>query len=527
MSFVYLTNFKKNHPNLTNYSVFLLNLGFAFLISFSISGNLPRIHDTLMVFCILNLLWLRPILFKAFLPLLLLWIFYSPIGFLYGYPNYGMIASLLETNTNEALEFFDTKIILYALFVGFGFFIIYKSNKSIIPTQKQLTFFKYFSILLVVVFVSSIGYDYKKRKEFSLRYSELLNFTPHIYNQYSFYKNTQSKLQELANTKKDWVIINNQQKYQNYVLVIGESASRNYLSAYGYPIKTSPFLEKVHGIKYTQMISPAPYTTQSVPRLLSVSNNETVEFYHNIIRLANQAHIETYWVSNQDKTTISENEIHYIANDSKQTFYLSEIAPTSKRYDYQLLPIVKEILAHKSNKPKLIVLHLMGSHPKFSKRVDFNKAHFRFKDEYLSDYLSSLLQTDMLIEELYNDLKNTNQPFSMIYTADHALTPIELKHGISQFSLQVPLFKMASDDFTQNTNSDIISGLGFVWFLTEWLGIETKNTTENILLKHYQVHSPNDINFFNNTIQPYLSAPSFSGKLLKPNEDEYKLENGK
>lgn len=520
MSFTYLKNFKKTYSNLANYGVFLLNLGFAFLISFGISGSLPRIHDSLMIFCILNLLWLKPILFKAFLPLLLIWIFYSPIGFLYGYPNYGMIASLLETNTNEALEFFDVKIILYAIFIGFGFFIIYKLNKSIIPTQKQLSFFKYFSILLTIVFVSSIGYECKKRKEFTLHYSELLNFVPHIYNKYSFYKNTQSKLQELANIKQDWTIISNQQKYQNYILVIGESASKNYLSAYGYPIKTSPFLEKVHGIKYTQMISPAPYTTQSVPRLLSTSNNEIVEFYHNIIGLANQANIETYWISNQDKTTIEENEIHYIANGSNKTFYLSELAPTSKRYDYQLLPIVKDILAQKSNKPKLIVLHLMGSHAKFSKRVDFNKTHFRFKDEYLSDYLSSLLQTDELIANLYTQLLQTKQPFSIVYTADHALMPTTLKHGVSQFSLQTPLFKINSDDTTQITNNDVISGLGFVWFLSEWLGIETKNQDEHTFFNHYKVNDINDVYFFNNGLQSYVSAPAFDDTLLKPNDDE-------
>lgn len=520
-----IKQFQQKHKHLFNYGVFLLNLLFAFIISFGVNGGLPRLHDTLMVFCILNLIWLKPIIFKLCLPLLLAWIIYSPIGLLYGYPNYGMIASLLETNSNEALEFFDKKIIVYTFFIITFSIIAYKLNKYITPNKKQASFFKYFSILLLIVFIASIGKDYKKRNEFTLRYSELLYIFPHAYNQYSFYNNTQARLQALANTQKSWIINHSHQQYQNYVLIIGESASKNYLSAYDYPVKTSPFLENVNGTKYTQMIAPAPYTTQSVPRLLSIPNSSEVEFYNNIIGLANQANIDTYWVSNQDKSDISDNEIHYIANSSKQTFYLSEIAPTSKRYDYQLLPIVKEILAKKSDKSKLIVMHLMGSHPKFNKRVDFDKAHFKFQDEYLSDYLSSLLQTDMLIEELYHDLKNSNQSFSIVYTADHALTPTALKHGVSQFSLQTPLFKIASDDSEKITNTDTISGLGFVWFLTEWLGIETSNQTNNTFLNSYKINSLNEVQFFEGTIQPYLSIEPFDGTLLKPNEDE--LENNK
>lgn len=515
-----LKQLSQKYQTIFNYMVFLFNFLFAIVVSVGVSGGIPRLHDTLLVFCILNLMWLKPIFFKILSPLLLLWLFYTPIGLLYGHPNYGMIASLLETNHNEALEFFDGKIIIYGFLVIVFFIISYQSKKHIVPTKKQFTFFKYFSILLAVLFIASIVHDSKKKNKLTVGYSNLLYIFPHINTQYHFYQQTQQQLQALANHQKSWTINHSHQTYQNYVLIIGESASKNYLSAYGYPVKTSPFLEKVHGTKYTQMIAPAPYTTQSVPRLLSISNNKTVEFYHNVIGLANQANIDTYWVSNQDKTERANNEIFYIANHSKNKFYLSEISPTSKRYDYQLLPIVKEILAQKNDKPKLIVLHLMGSHPKFNKRVDFSKAHFRFKDEYLSDYLSSLLQTDMLIEELYQQLRNSNEPFSMVYTADHALTPIDLKHGISQFSLQTPLFKIASNDAYQKTDETIISGIGFIWFLTEWLGIETKNQTENTFLKDYKFNSLDDVKIFVDETKPYLSTPPFDGELLRPDDNE-------
>ena len=37
-------------------------------------------------------------------------------------------------------------------------------------------------------------------------------------------------------------------KYKNYVLVIGESLRQDYMSVYGYPLKTTPFLDDVNGV---------------------------------------------------------------------------------------------------------------------------------------------------------------------------------------------------------------------------------------------------------------------------------------
>lgn len=502
------------YPKLKNYSIFILTFLFSTLICWGVSGGSPRLHDILLLWVIFNTLWLKPIIFKIASPLLLLWILYAPIGLQYGYPNSGMVASLFETTRNEAWEFFDpTTIFGFIVVIGLST-ILYFATKKITITGKQRKFFKYFSLILTVLFLVNIVSI--KHKRIHWGYSELLGFIPHTITQYNFYLTNKQKIQQIQDLKDDWQIINFQPKYQNYVLVLGESASKNYLSAYGYPVATSPFLENVHGTKYTQAIAAGAYTIKAVPRLLTIPNEKEVEYHNSIMHLANKLDMPTYWISNQDKIGEFDNEISYIAMNAKHSHYLSETAPTTARYDYQLLPAIKQAISEPSDKPKLIVVHLMGSHTRFSKRVDFDKEHFDLKPNKLSDYLSSLLQTDMLLEEIYQDLQNSKQPFSMIYISDHALMPKNLKHGTSQFSLQVPLFKMSSDDNQQTTNDDIISGFSFVWFLTEWLGIDTKNQANNTFLNHYQAKTLEEVRVFDDKTTSYTSLEPFDGELLQP-----------
>lgn len=501
-----------------NHLIFFLNLLFAAGLCWCIASPSPRLHDILLLWCVINCLWLRPILFWLFSPLLLILLIYAPIGAQFGYPTTGMIASLFETNLHEFLEFFDLKTLGYCLLVLIGSITIYHLTKNIAPTQQQRRFFKYFSAILAVLFLVNI-FSIKHQK-INLGYSEIFNFVPNTWHQYQQYRISHKKLQELKTQQDNWQITSYAPRYQTYILVIGESASRDYLSAYGYPVATSPFLETAHGTKYTHAFAPAAYTIQSVPRLLTIPNQHEADYVSNIITLANKAGMQTYWLSNQERMGEYDNEIGYISAFAQTAYYLGEDQPLSARYDHQLLPKIQEVINHSSAQPKLIIVHLMGSHARFSKRIDANRAQFDFSDKYLSDYLSSIRQTDQLLKEIHQSLGQSKQAFSMIYLSDHGLSPIALKHGPSQFSLKMPLFQLSSDATSQVSDERIISGLGFVWFLTEWLGITTNNQVANTFMNSYHVNSLADVHIFDDTIKPYTTLEPFDGTLLMPTPEE-------
>lgn len=511
------------HKPYYNHAIFLGNFLFSALLCWGISGATPRFHDILLLWLLINCLWLKPWVFRCFLPLILAWILFAPIGLQYGYPNVGMIASLLQTNINEATEFADGYTILSFIIVFILSGIVFFLTKRIKSTAKQQRFFKIFAYVLSTLFVVNIFSI--KHQTLRIDYSELLNIFPHSLHQYHIYHNNQQKMQEMLSKQDTWQIIHFEPRYQNYVIVMGESASKDYLSAYGYPVKTSPFLEHVNGTKYTQLIAPAAYTTLSIPRFFSIPNASEVEYHNNIITLAKKANMQTFWISNQDKLGEHENEVAYIANHANHHYYLKEVKPTGNHYDYELLEEINRVIAKPSSQPKLIIVHLMGSHARFARRVDDNRPKFNFQDGHLSDYLSSLLQTDIFLQELYTGLQNNKQPFSMIYLSDHGLTPQELKHGLSQFSLQVPLFKLSSDDTQQKTDDNVITGFGFVWFLSDWLGVKTANQASNTFINSYQAQSLSVVKVFSDKVNNYNEIEKTNKPILKPTSTELSNPN--
>lgn len=506
-----------------NYLIFIATLLFATLLCWGVSGNQPHVHDILLIWVIINFLWLKPIIFKLLSPLFLVWILFFPIGLQYGYPTSAMIFSALETNRNEVTEFFDPLTLWIYLGIIILTLIILFLTKKIRATHKQRQFFYWFSIILILVFIGSIIPI--KHSYFKWHFSKILNIIPYTTTSYHFYKNYQNNLQELSKKPIDWQISTYAPKYKNHVFVLGESMSKYYMSSYGYPVKTTPFLDDVNGVKYNQFISPAGHTTTSVPRLLTIPNPQKVEFQNSIFSLANQAGIETYWISNQEHVGVFDNEVSYIASQANHVYFYGDHNPTkTHRLDHEMLAEIEKAINSPSDKPKFIAIHLMGSHPRFVKRLDNKRPRFYFDNDDLADYLSTIYQTDMFLKEIYQLLhtanKNNNQPFSMVYTSDHGLHQTKLKHDDTQFTLRTPLFKLSSDDSERMENNTPQAGHGFVWFLADWLGIKTHNQTRNTFLSRTEQENPDDIPIFFEHTQAYGNLTPFDGQLLMPKADE-------
>lgn len=525
---------KRHFGLLGNHFVFLINFLFAGLLCFGVSGGLPRLHDVLLIWVIINCIWLcKPIFKIALLPLVALILFY-PIGFEYGYPSAGMIGSLLQTNIHEAQEFITLSIVFNYCLIIVAFVLTVALSQKVIATKKQRLFFIYFSIVLSILFGVEIN-----RK--ALYYSKILDIIPHSIQEYHQYQIAQNHLRTLQNTPDDWQVVDYTPHYQNYVLIIGESVLKNYVSAYGYPIPNSPFLTNVNGTQYNHYIAPAGHTITSVPRFLTIPHKDSVQSQNSIIALANKMGIKSYWLSNQERFGVFDSEISYISFKADYQHFLAEQKDQkNNHFDYELLPIFKKALTNtlhnanidkkSPNAPKLIVVHLMGSHSDFCRRVDKKYAHFvsdgfsfnRRKNKQLC-YHSSLLQTDQLLQNIYQTLNKSGQSFSMVYIPDHGLHPTKLVHMASQDSLSVPLFKISSDDMTHIIDNRPVTGMGFVWFLSEWLGIKNNNQTHNDFVKDYYADNKNDIWVFDDTNKHYKDLPSFDNTVLTPTH--YHLKN--
>ncbi|EFH7282865.1 sulfatase-like hydrolase/transferase, partial [Escherichia coli] len=98
-----------------------------------------------------------------------------------------------------------------------------------------------------------------------------------------------------------WLIKNKiTPKYNTYVVVIGESMRKDFMSLYGFSLDTTPFIDSIPKRYISNYITTAINTTLAVPRILSkTSDNGSVYEQDNIVELANMAGLNTFWISSQ------------------------------------------------------------------------------------------------------------------------------------------------------------------------------------------------------------------------------------
>ena len=126
--------------------------------------------------------------------------------------------------------------------------------------------------------------------------------------------------------------------YSNYVLILGESARRDFMSLYGFPYETTPHLKSTPKIYFSNFISTAINTTQGVPLLLALSQNGKVQEENNVLTLAKEAGMKTYWLSSQGfsgRFNVAQSRIASFA-DVKDF--------SQRNNDFGLIPILRKTL---------------------------------------------------------------------------------------------------------------------------------------------------------------------------------------
>nr|WP_286943125.1 phosphoethanolamine transferase [Allomuricauda sp.] len=233
-----------------------------------------------------------------------------------------------------------------------------------------------------------------------------------------------------------------------FVLILGETCSRNHMSLYGADINTNPKLSKRKDIiKFTDVISGYNYTIQSVPAMLSQTNLENklgIAESIDILDTFHSAGFKTFWISNQSPIGIWDNVISGIARKSDHTEFVntssnsSQEAILSRAYDENLFKPFKSALEEDENS-KFIVLHLMGSHNTYSKRYPPSFEHFKGKssrkEEVIAEYRNSIRYNDFVVDSLltildFYTLSEGNEVSSAIYVSDHGENVFDEMDGL-------------------------------------------------------------------------------------------------
>ncbi|MCL7766883.1 phosphoethanolamine transferase [Pasteurella multocida] len=419
--------------------------------------------------------------------------------------NLGIVASIFETNLSESVEYISTlsyyHILAIFTYILFGFILLYKL--AALHKYRSLNIRKVlflFLFLLLITFYKPVK-EYMKGGDFSFLNIRVypIQIVSKIYHLTYSYLHQKALLEQGLNVKLDWKIHSVNPKYGNYVLVIGESMRADYISLYGYPIDTTPFLKKTNAIVLDNFISASSGTQVSLLRSFYIKDkDDNFQTNNNIATLANLAGFNTYWISNQGilgEFDTAASRLAYLFKHHK--FTKKGDFDDVNIHDIKLLEHFKDYLVSSVNNPSpnLFVLHLMGSHPDFCNRLE-NSPKINLINKDISCYLETYKQTDFFISKIVDELKQYGS-YSVIYFSDHGLShygkddkSLTLKHN-NKFkeNYHVPFIQISSDDIAQKRIHAYRSGMDFLNGFAEWLGIE-----ESSLRRPYSFFSEDNMN---------------------------------
>lgn len=490
-----IVSYFKN-DQLSQRATYLLLFLFSFGVDRSFGYCLRIFYPLTLLFILLLLLqFVRPLYIMTTLVLTLISVLYFPIGRVFGTPSYSALVSAVYTNPEEILGFM--KIIPIYYYVGSFILLLL----GIIGLRHRLTApFKKGHITLMMLFVlASIFYKpFKKVLAKGVFEITTIGFTPirfsrDIYQAAYSIQDDHKKIKDSLAIKDTWKVISTTPKYKNYILVIGESERKDLRHNYGFRIKNTPFATQAKGIFFDNYLSAGPSTVLSLTNSLAKRHQDELQLHNNIISLAKKAGFYTYWISNQNYVGEHDTPISMIGRRANLPLFVKTVHPVhfEKAQDTKLLPFIQSALADTTTtKPKLIVVHLMGSHPPCQDRTE-GQFDVYFHSKTLSCYIQSIRNTDRLLENITHSAKSIGDSWSLLYFSDHGLAL--LKNDVFghsdryQENYRVPLFITSSNDIKQERITAYRSGLHFLTLFSQWSGIQEPSLQSGC---HYLSNTP-------------------------------------
>ncbi len=349
-----------------------------------------------------------------------------------------VIESIFSTNLQESLEFFRQysnyiikHIIIFILFVSSYIYIIFGVKNRGRVTLKA---FLIVASLFLIIHLNPI------------RRSNPLYFYPYYYSKWQeglrVVKELKEHINSIIESKKNSVKYIGKEQKRVVVFIIGESSTRANWSLYGYKRDTTPKLNSIKDelLVVNNATAAGAITIPSVERMLTAATKKRPNLWRDspsILQYAKMAGYKTYWITNH---TTDKNGILRALASSANSFIITNKGSSRGEgsFDKALLKPFKEALEDSANK-KLIVVHMLGSHPAYNFRYpkEFSKFTYNFDDKVMQDlkakgiakwalvfrnlYDNSIFYSDYIRYNLINILKQSKDANSsmLLYISDH------------------------------------------------------------------------------------------------------------
>lgn len=262
-------------------------------------------------------------------------------------------------------------------------------------------------------------------------------------------------------------------KGETYIFIIGESLNRRHMGIYGYLRDTTPALSemKKNGelTVFTNAYSNHTHTVPVLSLALTEANQYNKKSYYNslsIIDILKKADIDTYWLTNQAIYGAWDNMVSVIGTSADHLVsmnkHIGEQVDTS-HLDGDLINELKKVLEVKTDKDRVIFIHLIGNHFDYSTRYPHDTytiykgalkkgefgANFE-KMKHVNEYDNSVAYNDFVVSSIIKTAQKANV-LTVMYMSDHTDDVINnLGHNSGNFTFymtQIPFMAWFSDTY--------------------------------------------------------------------------------
>ncbi|PHM58632.1 phosphoethanolamine transferase [Xenorhabdus sp. KK7.4] len=452
---------------------------FSCLVNYSLGYSFRLFYSILLSFLLVIFNEFKLIYKLAIIFLISLSAVYFPVGLIYGPPSLNSIISLYYTNENESFEFISAIPIYYfisSLFVMFFGWLCF--NLSLKIENKRVFLFFCFFVFFSIFFNPIKTFIIEKRLDLlSIRFTPI-RFFCEIYSSNVEVKKQYEEQNRLLSLADDWQPSIQENKYNTYIVVIGESARKDMMNSYGFSLGNTPFMSHANGVLFKNYISAASSTVQSLTNSFSLREHGELKVNNNIVSLANKSGYYTYWLSNQGMLGEHDSGVSAIGQKADSYFFSNKGEyGYVKLSDDSLLPKIVDALNDNKNR-KIIFVHLMGSHTNFCERTNGKYDNF-YLNKDISCYIQSIKNTDKLLSKIVDEANKAKKKWSMMYFSDHGvsfyngkLKDQKLTHGDKyKQNYQVPFFITSYDSKSRIYIDALRSGFDFLSIYSEWIGI--------------------------------------------------------
>lgn len=378
-----------------------------------------------------------------------------------------IVLTLFQTNPSEAAAYIkDRGVILWCGGLAFAFLLIgvmvYYINQIRLAEKKSRIIVLCVLAVISIVLGGKVGADIVNHVQTITVFTQTRKALKE-YKEYGKAKEMRMKnLEQLAGLSVK------PGQGGLYVLVIGESETRDHMHAYGYKRENTPWLsaamQKENTVLFRNAYSNHTHTVPVLTYALSAKNQYNsipLSKAYSIMEVAKAAGYKTFWISNQVKfgawdiptaaiASTSDHEIWLNGNTGKTTetqFYDEEIA---KRIDEIKLESGDNIF---------LVCHLMGCHGSYADRYPEKFEKFKAVDssEKVSEYDNCVYYNDYVLGKIYEKVSKQRNFKAMVYFSDHGEEPDEDKgHEASKFTwrmARIPFAMFFSESFIAKSNS--------------------------------------------------------------------------